>query len=123
MKEKFYGLDHLRTLAIVSVVLFHYPKLSNAKPDWLVSASQFGWTGVYLFFVLSGFLISSQLFKQINENNRFSFKQFFLKRIFRILPAYFTIVAIYFSVPFFREKESLPPLWKFLTFILNVGLK
>jgi peptidoglycan/LPS O-acetylase OafA/YrhL len=122
MKEKFYGLDHLRTLAIVSVVLFHYPKLSNSKPDWLVNASQFGWTGVDLFFVLSGFLISSQLFKQINENNRFSFKQFFLKRIFRILPAYFTIVAIYFSVPFFREKESLPPLWKFLTFTQNFGL-
>ena len=122
MKEKFYGLDHLRTLAIISVVLFHYPKLSNAKPDWLVSASQFGWTGVDLFFVLSGFLISCQLFQEINEKNTFSFKKFFIKRIFRILPAYFTIVAVYFSIPYFREKESLAPLWKFLTFTQNFGL-
>lgn len=121
-QEKLYGLDHLRTLAIAFVFLFHYFILSGGKPDWLPDVAGFGWTGVDLFFVLSGFLISSQLFAQMKQGQRISFRTFFLKRFFRIIPAFLVTVALYFCVPFFREKESLPPLWKFLTFTQNLGL-
>jgi peptidoglycan/LPS O-acetylase OafA/YrhL len=38
------------------------------------------------------------------------------------VPAFVVVVAIYFCIPYFREKESLPPLWKFLTFTQNFGL-
>ncbi len=122
MKEpsKLYGLDHLRALAILLVLVFHY--LSFGHPQWATIFTNIGWTGVDLFFVLSGFLIASQLFAQIKNGKTISLKTFFLKRLFRIIPAYLFIVAIYFCIPFFRERESLPPLWRFLTFTQNLGL-
>lgn len=119
--EKFHGLDHLRALAILLVFFFHYFILSGGEPKWLPDWAKFGWTGVDLFFVLSGFLISSQLFFKIKHEKKISYKEFFLKRFFRIIPAYLVVVGIYFIFPLFREKESLPPIWKFLTFTQNFG--
>lgn len=120
--KKLHGLDHLRAFAIGFVFLFHYFILSNGQPGWLPEVAEFGWTGVDLFFVLSGFLISSQLFDTIKQGYEISFSHFFLKRFFRIIPAYLVTVGLYFCFPFFREKEALPPLWKFLTFTQNFGL-
>lgn len=122
IQQKFYGLDSLRSLAILFVFFFHYFILSGRQPAWLPDVAKFGWTGVDLFFVLSGFLISSQLFDQIKKGQYISFKQFFFKRFFRIVPAFLVTVGLYACFPFFREKESLPPLWKFLTFTQNLGL-
>lgn len=122
MANKLYGLDHLRTLAIILVFFFHYYIVSDGQPEWLPNVASFGWTGVDLFFVLSGFLISSQLFTQIKQGQVISFKTFFIKRFFRIVPAFLVTVAIYFCFPGFREKEALPSLWKFLTFTQNLGL-
>lgn len=122
MKNKFYGLDHLRALAIILVFFFHYFIVCDGQPKWLPNIASFGWTGVDLFFVLSGFLISSQLFEQIKQGQQVSFKHFFLKRFLRIIPAFLVTVAIYFYFPFFREKEALPPIWKFFTFTQNFGL-
>jgi peptidoglycan/LPS O-acetylase OafA/YrhL len=119
---KFYGLDHLRAFAIAFVFMFHYQIGIFGHPEWVPVVSRFGWTGVDLFFVLSGFLISSHLFAQIAKAGSISYKEFFLKRFFRIIPAYLVIVAIYFCVPAFHERESLPPLWRFLTFTQNIGL-
>jgi peptidoglycan/LPS O-acetylase OafA/YrhL len=120
--KKLYGLDHLRAFAIIFVFLFHYFILSGGQPEWLPSFAKFGWTGVDLFFVLSGFLISSQLFGQIKKGQIISFKQFFLKRFFRILPTFWITVGLYYCFHIFREKEALPPVWKFLTFTQNLGL-
>lgn len=120
--QKLYGLDHLRALAISLVFLFHYAILSNGDPEWLPGFSKFGWTGVDLFFVLSGFLISAQLFAQIRQGQHISFRKFFLRRFLRIAPAFLVTLGLYVFAPFFREKESLPPLWKFLTFTQNFGL-
>ena len=122
IQKKLYGLDNLRAVAIAFVFIYHYAGLSNGAPKWLGFITKFGWTGVDLFFVLSGFLISSQLFAQIKKGQTISFKQFFLKRFFRIVPAFLFILVLYFIFPFFRERESLPPLWKFLTFTQNFGL-
>jgi peptidoglycan/LPS O-acetylase OafA/YrhL len=94
--KKLYGLDHLRAFAIILVFFFHYYIVSDGKPEWLPKVASFGWTGVDLFFVLSGFLISSQLFSQIKNGQLISFKVFFIKRFFRIVPAYLVTVAIYF---------------------------
>ena len=122
IQQRLYGLDHLRAIAISFVFLFHYFILSGGKPKWLPDFAKFGWTGVDLFFVLSGFLISSQLFAELKLEGAISFSQFFLKRFFRIVPAFLVTVCLYFSFTFFREKESLPPIWKFLTFTQNLGL-
>jgi peptidoglycan/LPS O-acetylase OafA/YrhL len=115
--SKLFGLDHLRTFAITFVILFHYRIFKH--PEWMDQAFAFGWTGVDLFFVLSGYLISAQLFSKIE---RISLREFYLKRVFRIIPAYLVVVALYFCIPIFREREALPPLWKFLTFTQNLGL-
>ncbi|MEP6929339.1 MAG: acyltransferase [Flavobacterium sp.] len=120
--KKLYGLDNLRAFAIILVFFFHYYIVSSGKPEWLPKVASFGWTGVDLFFVLSGFLISSQLFLQIKKGQLISFKVFFIKRFFRIIPAYLATVGIYFCFPYFREKESLPSVWRFLTFTQNLNL-
>lgn len=119
---RLHGLDHLRALAILLVFFFHYQLNFFGHPAWLRDVAKFGWTGVDLFFVLSGFLISSQLFKQIKETGGLSFSTFFIKRSFRIIPAFGVTVAIYFCFDAFHEREALPPLWKFLTFTQNLGL-
>lgn len=117
-----HGLHHLRALAILLVFLFHYQIPMFGHPDWLPDWAKFGWTGVDLFFVLSGFLISSQLFRVMQRQGGIDFRSFFIKRFFRILPLYWLVVAIYFFVPAFHEREALPPLYKFLTFTQNFGL-
>jgi len=114
------GLIHLRATAIILVFLYHYQLFGH--PAWVETAGAFGWTGVDLFFVLSGFLISGQLFKSIAQTGRFSPGEFYFKRVMRIIPAYGVVLACYFFFPWFREKEALPPLWKFLTFTQNIGL-
>lgn len=118
-KAKVPALDHFRALAITLVFLFHYRLF--AHPDWVDTIGSFGWTGVDLFFVLSGYLIAQQVFTEVQQD-RFSVRTFFIKRFFRILPAYWAVLILYFSVPAFKEWEHLPPVWKFLTFTQNFGL-
>jgi len=118
---KLLGLDHLRAIAISFVFIYHYGGMF-AHPNWIHTIGTFGWTGVDLFFVLSGYLISSQLFLKIAKEKTISFRVFFIKRFFRIIPAYLTVVALYFLFPFLREKEGLAPLWKYLTFTQNLAL-
>ncbi|MBN8669619.1 MAG: acyltransferase [Chitinophagales bacterium] len=121
-RQTLHGLNALRSFAILYVFIFHYTILSKQQPEWLTNISSMGWTGVDLFFVLSGFLISCHLFDEIKETQSINLKRFFTKRFFRIIPAFLVIVGLYFLFPFFREKEALPPLWKFLTFTQNIGL-
>jgi peptidoglycan/LPS O-acetylase OafA/YrhL len=113
-------LDLLRSWAIAWVFLFHYLNASEAK--WLYGVARFGWAGVDLFFVLSGFLIGSQLLKPLASGNLPSIGKFYLRRFFRTLPNYWVVLALYFVVPAFAERSGLPPLWKFLTFTQNLGL-
>ncbi len=119
-ENKFYGLDHLRAFAILYVMCFHYPV--EDLPDWLWDIKDFGWTGVDLFFVLSGFLIAKQLFENIQTQKINWLLPFFVKRVLRIFPVFFLVVALYFIFPAIRETKSLPPLWNFLTFTQNIGL-
>lgn len=121
MKTKLYGLDHVRALAIILVFIYHYGRLFES-PQWVTSIGKFGWTGVDLFFVLSGFLIASQLFLESATQNGISLREFFIKRFFRIIPAYFVVVTVYFLFPALREREAPAPLWKYLTFTQNLGL-
>src|SRR3954468_12026426 len=120
-KNTINGLDHLRALAIVLVLLYHYCKLFP-HPQWTETLGSFGWVGVDLFFVLSGYLIASQLFKGIKENAKVDLKAFYIKRFFRIIPAYLAVLLLYFSVSDFKEFGTLAPLWKYLTFTQNLGL-
>jgi peptidoglycan/LPS O-acetylase OafA/YrhL len=118
--HKLRGLDHLRAFAISYVFLFHARIF--AHPKWTETAGSFGWTGVDLFFVLSGFLIAGQLFSKIAQGKSILLKEFFLKRVFRIIPAYVTVVLLYFFFPMLRERPVMAPLWRYLTFTFNIWL-
>jgi peptidoglycan/LPS O-acetylase OafA/YrhL len=113
----FRGLDTLRALAISMVFLFHYTFFKH--PASMDPVFRFGWIGVDLFFVLSGFLISNQLFEAWQRHHQIDTRRFYVKRAFRILPPYLFILLIYISFPAFREREKLAPLWKMLTFTQN----
>ena len=97
------GLDLLRAIAIIWVMLFHATKYGTPSREF----SGLGWMGVDLFFVLSGFLIGSQLFKLVAQKQEISLSKFYLNRVFRILPAYIVVLTIYFLVPFTREGNCL----------------
>ena len=74
-------IDGLRAIAVLSVVIFHaFPKLIPG-----------GFVGVDIFFVISGFLISTILFENIRDNT-FSFTEFYSRRIRRIFPALFLVL-------------------------------
>jgi len=119
-KHKLLGLDHLRAIAITYVLLFHYQFFGH--PDWVRSIAGFGWSGVDLFFVLSGFLISGQLFATIAKSGRISLSEFFIKRFFRIIPPFLVVLTLYFAFSATREWGHLSPAWRYLTFTLNFGL-
>jgi len=119
-KHKLLGLDHLRAFAITFVLLFHYQFFGH--PEWVKKIAGFGWSGVDLFFVLSGFLISGQLFTTIAKGGKISLSEFIIKRFFRIIPPFLVVVAMYAAWPSAREWGHLSPLWRYLTFTLNFGL-
>jgi peptidoglycan/LPS O-acetylase OafA/YrhL len=119
-KHKLLGLDHLRAFAISYVILFHYQFFGH--PDWVKKIAGFGWSGVDLFFVLSGFLISGQLFNTIAKGKKISLREFFIKRFFRIIPPFLVVVILYAAFPAVHEWGHLSPIWRYLTFTLNFGL-
>ena len=113
------GPDILRSLAILLVMLVHLPL--NATPGVLVTVREYGWLGVDIFFVLSGYLIGTQLFKEVTRTGAVDFKSFYLRRAFRIFPAFFVVLALYALVPVLRDNPTMQPLWKFATFTVNLG--
>lgn len=113
------GPDILRSLAILLVMLVHLPL--NATPGLLVTVREYGWLGVDIFFVLSGYLIGTQLFKEVTRTGAVDFKSFYLRRAFRIFPAFFVVLGIYALVPVLRDNPTMQPLWKFATFTVNLG--
>lgn len=114
------GLDLLRALAIVVVVIYHTGIFGFELP---YNVHRFGWVGVDLFFVLSGYLIGGQLIGQLRRRGRIRFGRFYARRALRILPAYLVVLAIYFSLPVLREFPTISPLWKFLVSVQNIGLR
>ena len=93
-------LDGVRGIAILIVICYHY------FPT--VSLFRFGWSGVDLFFVLSGFLITSRLIPFINNKQLLS--NFYRNRALRILPLYFTFLCCFFCIWFLfvskHEQQS-----------------
>ncbi len=118
--SRLHGLDTLRALAVVVVMLYHLT-IFGELPMRLLPVTYFGWMGVDLFFVLSGFLIGQQVLKPYLRGERPSIAEFYRRRAYRILPAYLAVLALYFLVPAWREAPGISPLWKFLTFTMNFG--
>jgi peptidoglycan/LPS O-acetylase OafA/YrhL len=97
------SLDFLRAMAIFLVLGSHIsPYFGNDQ--FLARISQIwergGWVGVDLFFVLSGFLISGLLFKEHRQTGKISFKKFFIKRGFKIYPAFYLMLCLTLSLKY-----------------------
>lgn len=86
----------MRAIAAVLIVVYHYD-IHQIEGVSKVTEVFFGtlWSMVDLFFVLSGFLIASGWFKEINRKGSASFKNFYIKRFFRIMPLYYAVILFY----------------------------
>jgi len=110
------GIDLLRALAIAAVMLYHISSHGIAMP----AIVEHGWMGVDLFFVLSGYLIGWQLLRAYAQGEAPQWRRFAFSRALRILPAYYAVLALYVLLPAWREGGAMQPLWKYLTFTLNL---
>ncbi|ESQ94218.1 acyltransferase family protein [Asticcacaulis benevestitus] len=120
IEKRAIGPDILRGLAILLVMSWHMPWVDY--PPFFQHIKDFGWLGVDVFFVLSGFLIGTELLKPVHAGQTPDLRVFYLKRAFRILPVFWLMVTIYALFPTLREREAMSPLWRYLTFTLNFGL-
>jgi len=85
-------IDGLRAIAVLSVILFH------ADFEIFNFSFEGGYFGVDIFFVISGYLITRLILNEIKKKNSFNFKNFYLRRIRRILPVLLLVAIV--SYPF-----------------------
>jgi peptidoglycan/LPS O-acetylase OafA/YrhL len=116
-QQNFAPLDGLRGFASCIVVFYHCvlftgfldahsPQAKNAA--WLVLVANGFWSGIDIFFVLSGFLIGRLLIRDLQRDGRLYYRGFFTRRGFRIFPAYYLVltasmlVILPLDIPIFR---------------------
>ena len=105
------SLDGLRGVAILLVFFFHYlPRNPHSPLSWLASL---GWSGVDLFFVLSGFLITGILYDTRGSCN--FFKAFYARRALRLFPLYFFAVGLVLSISLSSQVHLT---WKAIPFYI-----
>jgi peptidoglycan/LPS O-acetylase OafA/YrhL len=92
------GLDGLRAVAVLAVMLYH------AEMTWMPG----GYLGVEVFFVLSGFLITSLLLAEWRQTGRVNLAAFWMRRARRLLPALFFLLGgtVFFSLVFLPEEVA-----------------
>lgn len=128
--EHIKSLDGLRSIAIILVIVWHYfnnqinPNLFGGFMSHMKLLTFWTWSGVDLFFVLSGFLIG-----RILINHRSSpryFQTFYMRRVFRIFPAYYFILLAFVMMIYFQLDDVLPwltsaplPLYSYFLYIQN----
>ncbi|MGH9742232.1 MAG: acyltransferase family protein [Candidatus Acidiferrum sp.] len=129
MNRRIPELDGLRGVAIGLVLLYHYFYLTWNTP--YVRCFALGWTGVDLFFVLSGFLIGGILLDARSAVNYF--RVFYTRRFFRIVPLYLAVIVTFTALTYFLQRhysqsfldlgsgKSLP-WWCYLTFTQNFAM-
>lgn len=110
-------LDGLRGLAVLGVFFFHCkPRLIGTL---LYGPALWGWSGVTLFFVLSGFLITSILLETREE--RHYFRNFYGRRALRIWPVYVLVLAVcYIKSDWFVDSTANAPWWVYALFVQNL---
>ena len=86
-KDRILNIDILRGIAILFVVIFHYtshysPEYLLRSDNWSLGIASYGWSGVDIFFIVSGYCIAMTIIKTHN------YFEFILRRFARIYPAY-----------------------------------
>jgi peptidoglycan/LPS O-acetylase OafA/YrhL len=113
----------LRALAILVVLVFHAPEAVRvALPGALRQAFAYGWMGVDLFFVLSGYLVGRQVFGRLEDESLGArLRTFWIKRWGRTLPLYYGVLAFYALKPWTVGTPFLGGGWHFAFFLQNFG--
>lgn len=94
-------MDGLRAVAVIAVLISHW------LPEWATPVN-WGAAGVYLFFVISGFVITRGLLKELNEPGGISFLSFYKRRALRIWPIYYLSLAFTFWIwPGMEEGNAI----------------
>jgi len=123
------ALDGVRGIAILLVLLHHFTIFTpiTATDRALQFTALLGWSGVDLFFVLSGFLITGILIDARSSPRYFA--SFYMRRVLRIFPLYYLIVAICFLLlPHSPRSEALLvgatelPAWPYWTYLVNFAV-
>lgn len=96
-------LDGLRGMAILLVLLYHFVSSPRIQPPLFHRMFAIGWSGVDLFFVLSGFLIGGILLDVRDSPNYF--RTFYGRRFFRIVPLYYLWIGTYFVIRLFGSSR------------------
>jgi peptidoglycan/LPS O-acetylase OafA/YrhL len=104
-------LQGLRGIAVLAVVLYHCkPRLEGT---WIYAPALWGWAGVNLFFVLSGFLITCILLESRSKPRYF--RNFYMRRVLRIWPVYVLVLLIVYldsgwfvGPPFWQAVRTAP---------------
>jgi len=91
------GLDGLRAVAVIAVILYH------ANKSWVSG----GFLGVEVFFVISGYLITTLLINESHENGKIDFKGFWMRRARRLLPALWTLLIGVTTYCALFERDTL----------------
>src|ERR1700710_2420018 len=102
MKNQIPSLGGLRALSILIVLAGHFVEAGYVtinRNSLLYNFFDSGF-GVNIFFVISGFLITTLLIKEEIANKEISLKKFYIRRIIRIFPAYYFVVLSYFLLEF-----------------------
>ena len=99
-KSYFPLLDGLRFISITAVIWHH--TAGNIYTGILWRGSE----GVSPFFVISGFLITTILLRERSSTGAISAKRFYLRRVLRIFPAYYAILALYVVLVIVFERDS-----------------
>ena len=89
-------IDGLRAISVLAVIIYHANLVLFGQ-----TLFQGGFIGVDIFFVISGYLITTLILKEIYETNQFSFKYFYERRIRRILPALFLVIIVTSIISYF----------------------
>lgn len=115
-------LQGLRGIAVLMVVFYHcHPRFLHT---WFYRASLWGWAGVNLFFVLSGFLITSILLE--SRGKPLYFRNFYGRRVLRIWPVYvLVLLTCYLRAPWFVDLPvwtafKTAPWWAYILFLQNL---
>jgi peptidoglycan/LPS O-acetylase OafA/YrhL len=122
LRKRVFALDVLRGLAILLVLPSH-PVPPDGDIRWLnhiaIFFDRFGWTGVDLFFVLSGFLIGGLLFREVKQTGKLNARRFLTRRALKLWPAYFALLT-WATVKATRHHEfKFADLWPSLLQIQN----
>lgn len=105
------ALDGLRALAIFGVLLHH----TRGQPFSMFH----GFRGVWVFFVLSGFLITTLALREESRAGRLDIRAFMIRRVFRILPLYYLMLFAYLIWVFVLHQEPLAEEQRFDDHLLN----